>query len=142
MVLIVAMALVVTPGAAQAASECGTPDGPPRGLMVCEYDELLVTWPDGHKQYFVVGFNKTKTQYPIYDSYQYVPYCDGQKTCWSGWRNLGGNARSQVRLATLTWETIEIQVRGTTGCMYYKIWDDGWRPSVTNWARIPNSCPG
>jgi hypothetical protein len=94
-----------------AASTCGITVGGHKGSYICEYDPLLVKWPDNHYQWFVVG-----TDYHVYDTYQLT------SSSWSTWRSLGGTARSGVEVTYLTSSRITIRVVGTTGGYFCKTW--------------------
>src|SRR5215472_19172144 len=99
------MGLVVSAEPA-AASTCGpvrtsdgTQVGANPGYYVCEYGPpLLVTWPDGRRQYFVVG-----TNYAVWDAVELQPYSGH----WSYWGTEGGVARSTVHIwSPATWNSL------------------------------------
>jgi hypothetical protein len=100
--LTLAAVMLFTPTAAS-ASTCAITVGGHAGSYVCDYPPLLVQWPDGHYQYFVVG---TNSAHSVYDTWQLSP----GGSSWSKWRNLGGTALSRVYLVdgTSTWITIEV----------------------------------
>jgi hypothetical protein len=131
LVFIVTAGVLTAPSAAH-ASTCSTPAGPPRGYYVCEYGTTFVVWPDGHRQYFVVG-----TDYAVWDSYEFNPYSNQ----WSNWRYLGGTARSHVTAYRLSTSHIDLNVQGTDYLTYCKRWTstEDWWPSQTGWA-FGNDC--
>ena len=106
--------MFVTPTAASAAS-CGITVGGHAGSYVCAYPPLLVQWPDGHFQWFVVGTDAANS---IYDTYQLSP----GSSSWSNWRNLGGTGRSGVGISDLSSTRITINVTGTFNGLWCKTW--------------------
>jgi hypothetical protein len=113
-----------TPTPASAGS-CEIERGGHKGYYICQYPPKDITWPDGHKQTFVVG-----TDYAVWDIYQL-----GTSEWWSNWRSLGGQARSSVRVDVLTSSQIDIRVWGTTDSW----WCKSWTPS-SDWPRWWKAC--
>ncbi|NUT21788.1 MAG: hypothetical protein HOV77_21650 [Hamadaea sp.] len=117
------------PQAASASPEtCVTPAGPPFGTYICDYEPTIIEWPDGHRQWFVVG---TDVSNQVWTSWEYA------YDRWTNWEPLGGTARSEVICVTCV-ETnpyaplhqlydnhLAIEVVGTTGRFYELDWWPG-----------------
>lgn len=100
---------------AQAAQNCPTPVS--AGQYKCVYEPTVITWPDGHRQYFVVG-----SDWNVYSNHE-LP-----GGSWSGWYWLDGVAHSRIWVTNFSSTTISINVIGTTGKAYVKTWraGSGW----------------
>jgi hypothetical protein len=90
------------------------------GELICDYGFTDVYWPSGQWQTFVIG-----KDYAVWNILQYP---DGS---WSGWRSLGGAARSGVTFYRHTSVEGELEVLGTDlnpWCRYLPRLGGPWNP--------------
>jgi hypothetical protein len=138
--LLVALAGILQPRAAEASHACAVDETGHRGWRICETMPGRVTY-EGRKHIFVVG-----TDYAIW--YAWQRWAGGP---YSTWHTLGGQAYHNeyegiyasvyARLSTYFTPTIYVKVLGTNLNFYCKSYDfhyPGWSP----WYRTTvNSCP-
>ncbi|MGW3636003.1 hypothetical protein ACWD7F_38940 [Streptomyces sp. NPDC005122] len=108
---LVATAAVVgaatTPAQATSMHTCNVGGG---GLSICEYTIADYYFTDGTHQQFIIG-----TDYAVW-----TRWTNRQRTQWSGWTSLGGQARSGVSISDWGGGKLTIAVVGTDGHMWGK----------------------